>query len=453
MSSRWVYPLAILAMSWNMSAVSAQAPPPLPPGPMPAPSLTTERSTPAAPITPALSTAPAATPATVTAVPAPPATPVVSATPEGGSGVTAPTAGGITVTTPPPITSGPPVIPPTPVVSGGTCGGGILGGCGGGILSTPIFHGGLLDSVLPAGNGCGCGGGNWIAGGGVYVIQPFFSTNPAFSTKRIVGTSLANRQYDIGQQVNVAPLAFIGYNFGNNFGIRARWFDFQGNGHNGTTLGTGESVLTPTGTFVAGSPGSTVSANSSLHLQVYDLEFTYLQGDPNWSLLYSAGVRYALTSQNYQLNVADSSTGALNTFNAYHNFGGIGPTLALEGRHQLGNTPFALYGSGRGSILFGAASQNSSANTPSADTDFTLVSGDSRQTIVLPVGEIELGAEWAQTYGRVHVFVQVGVVGQVWWGGGNASQALYLSTGPGNSSSQTNNFGFLGGVARAGIAF
>jgi hypothetical protein len=47
------------------------------------------------------------------------------------------------------------------------------------------------------------------------------------------------------------------------------------------------------------------------------------------------------------------------------------------------------------------------------------------------------------------VFVQAGFVGQIWWGGGNASNLDALGT----SSAAHSDFGFVGLALRAGVRY
>ena len=82
-------------------------------------------------------------------------------------------------------------------------------------------------------------------------------------------------------------------------------------------------------------------------------------------------------------------------------------------------------------------------------------SGSGSATGIVPVGEMELGAEWSHAvWGRIHVFGQLGVFGQFWGGAGNSSEGTGLAPGNlGTQSSSQANFGFIGGVGRLGFSF
>lgn len=296
--------------------------------------------------------------------------------------------------------------------------------------------------------------GYWTIGGGVYYIQPVFETNPAFLTTRSAGGTTVVNQTDFSQGMDVAPLGFIGYTGSNGLGVRFRWFQFDGSGSAGATFTDATFVADPGGLGGALVPaGTVVDGISNLTVDVYDLEATYVFHCGNWSLLTSAGARYAHMSQDYALSVTDPTGTAIVGLAASHNFNGAGPTFSLQGQHQCGDTCFSLYGSARASILFGSAHQVSSFVAPGTAP----VLATSRQTDVLPIGEIEIGGQWGKIWKSYRVFAQLGFVGQVWLGGGNASQGLSTAGlgggGFGTASDNGTNFGFFGGVARAGINF
>ena len=112
----------------------------------------------------------------------------------------------------------------------------------------------------------------------------------------------------------------------------------------------------------------------------------------------------------------------------------------------------ALYSKTRGALLFGSSHQ--SALRQSFNAGGALISGDdasSDQAALIPVGEMELGAEYGANIGRWATFVQLGFVGQVWLGTGNAANSPALNTA--TTSSNNSNLGFLGLVFRWGLAF
>jgi hypothetical protein len=310
------------------------------------------------------------------------------------------------------------------------------------IIVTPSVVTGLADN-------CACNKhGYWTVGGGVYYIQPVFETNPAFlSTTGVAGTTFL-RQNDFSNTFDVAPLGFLSYTDASGWGLRGRWFSLESEGHSSAALDGGSFVSDPAGFLGASTPGSVLDANNHLRLNVGDVEATYIFNCGSWSLLSSAGARYAYMSQDYNLNIVEGGIATSNV-SAGHNFSGAGPTFSLEGRRQVWNPCWTAYGSMRASILFGTGRQHATAGgTAVAGGPFDVVS---HQTDVLPIGEIEIGGEYAKVWGRYRLFAQLGFVGQVWLGGGNASQGLPTSFT--NLNDNGTNFGLLGGVFRAGINF
>ena len=160
---------------------------------------------------------------------------------------------------------------------------------------------------------------------------------------------------------------------------------------------------------------------------------------------------YVHMSQSYTLNVNDPVNGTFFS-NGSHDFNGFGPTVAFEGHYRFGNSDFGLYGSTRGTLLFGSNAQNYFATTP-----MTSLAGSSSAAGILPVGELEIGGEWSHCWGRFRLSAQLGVIGQIWFNGGNAAQSANLSGAGGtNFGGQINspgNFGFFGGVGRVGVSF
>lgn len=284
--------------------------------------------------------------------------------------------------------------------------------------------------------------GTWSIGGGLYYITPVFESNPAYIATTILGGTTSFDRQDFSHDMNIAPLAWVSYTCANGVGIRGRWWMFDDDGKASALLG-GATAISDAGGFFTVTPGagSTVAAASSLHLHVYDLEATYQWNCGCWSFLASAGARYVQLSQSYQLSVVDG--GGVLTDSAFgtSSFNGGGGTFSIEFHRPVCSSCFSAYGNLRGSLLFGTGVQTGGATGTAGSA-----SASARQMDVLPIGEAEVGGEWGRAWGRCRLFAQVGVVGQVWWGGGNAVQ------GPAGGD-LGQNFGFFGGVARFGINF
>jgi hypothetical protein len=309
------------------------------------------------------------------------------------------------------------------------------------------FHG-LFNHV---GHGCG----TWSAGAGIYLIAPNFETNPAVRISTATGVATTTTQRDFTWGSEVAPLAWLAYTREDGWGVRGRWYNFDGDSnvsavHDGSA---GLTLIFPDPLGVIGTPTvtteSTFDIQSNLRLDVWDLEATKsLQSGP-WTLLVAAGVRYAHMSQDYNFVGVETATGDTATLRSGHNFNGIGPSFALESRRALGGNGLALYGNARGAVLFGTAKQTAFfALADAAGVVTASALNTAQQSDVLPVGELEVGLEYGRQMGHVRVFAQAGFVGQVWWGAGNASNTAIFG-----SSDNSSNLGFVGGAFRLGFSF
>lgn len=285
---------------------------------------------------------------------------------------------------------------------------------------------------------------SWSVTAGAYYIKPVFESNPAYTTSALVNGVTASNRQDFSTGYEVAPLASVGFTRPNGWGGRLRWWMFDGGGSVNATTVAGQTV-TP---GVLGAPVLTpgadgiIDGSSNLKVSVWDVEVTHTHTNPGWNMITSVGARYASISQDYSLSVLDAAGAVVGTSSAGSNFRGLGPTFAFEGQKQIGCTCFWLYGSARGSILFGSASQSGYSIDGA-----TVTAASSRQMDVVSIGELEFGTQFGKDFGRCRVFTQIGAVGQVWLGGGNAGQGL----SPASDGGQ--NFGFLGGVIRVGVNF
>jgi hypothetical protein len=185
-----------------------------------------------------------------------------------------------------------------------------------------------------------------------------------------------------------------------------------------------------------------VSANSNLAINVGDFQGTWSRETAAWTHLLGFGVRYTHLSQGYRATIVN--TGTVIDLNSAHNLNAFGPSFSLQTKRRCGETGFAVYGQLHGAILFGQADEAYTALNNGVLQQFSR-----GQTDVLPAGEMEVGGEYQRSIGRVNLFLQAGFVGQVWWGGGNASNLDPL----GPASATNHNFGFLGLALRAGVRY
>lgn len=311
----------------------------------------------------------------------------------------------------------------------------------------------LVDACCPSSCDCPdtpCGGP--IGGVGLYLIQPYYANNPAYIVNdRVTQTTRvrSSGHVNVSNHLEVAPMVWLGYMGGNGLGGRARYWYFR----EGTsdTLGPSTRFVTahPAGLSLIVDQGRQLDVTTKLEVQALDLEGMQNLRTGNWDFLLAGGVRLARVSQTYNAFVSPANGPAFDLLSG-HNFHGVGPVLAAESRRPLGTSGLGLYGSARGSLLFGSANQNS----------FIPVSqnqGADHRNRVLPVGELELGLEYGRTVGQSRLFGQIALVGQDWFGAGSSSRSTIQST-PGNDVtgggySTDSDLAFFGLSVRLGMNY
>ncbi|MBY0523269.1 MAG: hypothetical protein K2R98_07715 [Gemmataceae bacterium] len=334
--------------------------------------------------------------------------------------------------------------------------------------------GGQAPAIQTAGTCChpdaGCSGSTdangrtgLIGGVGLYILQPYFNNNMAFglqgTANRSPGTpadppgSRVDTRVDISHHMEAAPLIWLGYIGEGGLGVRARWWYFREgveqsatgtSGTNGVQVISaaplGLSLITATG----GTGPSSMVATSKLQLQVFDFDTLCRVSACKWDLLFAGGLRLASLDQTYNAYTGGEALLSSSIFS------GVGPTFAAEARRNLGDTGLSLYGSARGSIIFGSGHQT--ATIP----DRNLVAQDHRN-IGMPVAEAELGVEYSRSMGTSRFFGQLALVGQEWFGAGSASRSS-TDVIPGGAFSTSSYVGdsdiaFLGLLIRLGVNY
>lgn len=318
---------------------------------------------------------------------------------------------------------------------------------------------------------------------GVYIVQPSFDSNPAylFSHQATVGGTPVRvaSTTDFGYDLDFAPKVSVGLARDSGLGFRTSWWRFDqtarilpfanGDGTLATTITSAPVAGLPG--FISPGPvarafkefGDQFSFNNHVKLDVWDWEVIQEVQAYNCWFLFAGGARYSYLSQGYRGFRFNNGTGTLGTAKvtvledsdvvlAGHSFSGAGPTGEFEVRRPLGSTGFTLYGSTRGSVLFGSGKMAGAQRTverrvitprtgrPQVVNAATLNESATEQDDVLPVGELEVGAEWARDFGRTLLFVRTGLVGQAWFGAGNAT-------------SDDGDLGFFGLALTGGVRY
>jgi hypothetical protein len=165
-----------------------------------------------------------------------------------------------------------------------------------------------------------------------------------------------------------------------------------------------------------------VAINFGIELHAVDLEVTQDFRFRSAVGVLSGGVRYARVVQDYDA-ICTRLVGSMEDIQLEHVFEGCGPTVALELHRPVGCRGLALFGSFRGSALFGDVDaivkdlEYEQPNGPLLDNDdvFTC-SGEN----VAGVLEAQVGVEWTRRLSRgADLLVRLGYEGQVWYGVGS----------------------------------
>lgn len=323
------------------------------------------------------------------------------------------------------------------------------------------FNGGHAMQGMPAASICLKG---LEFGGGVYVLYPHWETNPAFTVTREINGVTQIRQEDFKYNTDFTPVGWVSYTTGSGLGVRARGWRFD---QTASTFILNDGSATYSSAAPLGlqnqstTNGDQLRYDSTLKINVVDLEAINDLNLGLWALKFGGGLRYAHMSQSYT-HTEVPVTSLVDAISSGHQFRGIGPTFSVEVRRQLGmgglgtfglgGGPIgvSLYGSGRGSLLFGTGKQDA---FQVANGDLTTLASTSRDDL-LPVAELEIGAEFSKQMGHARWFVQAALVGQVWFGAGNAAnnELIPVNVDP-EVSDNSANLGLFGGKLVVGVEF
>lgn len=291
-------------------------------------------------------------------------------------------------------------------------------------------------------------------GGGVYLLYPHWENNPAYAVT--TGPGVARfRQEDFSFHTEVAPYAYISYTSPTGLGLRSRFWRFDQTStiflqNDGLSQIDSAAPLNLQNTsFLA---GDQLMFEGGLQITVIDLEALQVFNWGLWSLQFSGGVRYSHLAQHYN-HLRVPAAGSFDAITSGHNFRGAGPTLGIEARRDLGFWGLGLYGSARGSLLYGTGRQNAFL----VGSGSLVATASASRSDVIPVTELELGLDWCKQIKQCRFFVQAAVVGQVWYGAGNAANnEMILPVGQGflgNVADNNANLGLFGGKLVFGLEF
>ncbi len=312
-----------------------------------------------------------------------------------------------------------------------------------------------------------------LAGAGFDLVAPFVENDRALT----LTTPLANGGTSIESvgfchPVAVAPRFWLGLAAGNGWGFRTSYWHFDQSRAQSASLdgdspaGSAIVAASPlglgisTGTFVLAKGNADVLAvANSLNVNVLDFEATREIDAGPMFLVLSGGGRYARLAQRYLAGVVNTDNDFLDKaevdlLQSHQRFVGWGPTLALQGWYALGLSRLAIYGSVRGTLLFGEARQAASTTQILASggtmAAYPLSDVSAYRPTVVPVAELEMGIQWSGNWRRLRPFLRTGVLAQTWL---DALSTSTVPTSGGDSANINSNLSFLGVVFQAGMNY
>jgi hypothetical protein len=227
---------------------------------------------------------------------------------------------------------------------------------------------------------------------------------------------------------DISPRVWLGYFGDSGAGVRARYWQYDHNADPLSLVATpttfpGVSAVTvifPSAISTA-APGDVLSVGSGLEVHTLDIEGAMRNEVMGINMLVSAGFRWASMEQNFDsvvIGAGQIPTGALNWT---RNFEGGGLTAAADAKKRIGGSAFAVFGSARGSLLYGEKELRRSVfgdvTPPSAATPPFAVLENADE--VSGIFELALGGEWSrQTKNFGNFFVRGTYETQLWTAAG-----------------------------------
>jgi hypothetical protein len=319
--------------------------------------------------------------------------------------------------------------------SSGSC------GCADGL---GIGRGGIL-SWLGLGYEDACTPSVITAGVELTFLKPHFESNVAatqLDSDGVSNESFTDVEFDFDAEL--APRVWLDFTTTGNMGIRAIWWEFD---HDADPVslsppnnGFGGIIPPPFGPIDLSTttPGSVYNATTQLFASTIDLEATRGFDNGCWQWLAAAGLRYAEIEQTYLGDLTNAAGDQQGTINFRHQNQGIGPTLFARAQRPL-LSGVTLFGSARGSLLFGDADSELNAVEDVDLDDLLMTQRRTSRDDLIPLSEMQVGLQFLPPSCSVwQPYLHIAMEGQYWGGVGNAS-------------SEDGSLGFFGGNVAIGI--
>lgn len=226
-----------------------------------------------------------------------------------------------------------------------------------------------------------------------------------------------------------APRMWIGRQFGDHWGTAVRFWSV-----NDFDLGPTEAVNPPLPNF------ATILTQSQAALYSIDLDLIRSFGDGDvWKIDTMFGARYASYSSRaevFAFGVFTTGNFVNLTLQNHSSFAGTGPTMAIQGRRRIGDSPCFFVIGARGSHLWGertdqARAAGTVASSPSAPLVGAATVTRAGDSTFMNVVEGQMGFQWEYELfdSQVNAFVRAMAEYQLWTvGGGNTGGAGFGGT-------------------------
>jgi len=236
--------------------------------------------------------------------------------------------------------------------------------------------------------------------------------------------------FDIDPDFHETGRAWVGYETPCGWGVRGRYWQYDHQDTDATTIVAGTPVLG----LVVGVLSTGVVFHS-WDVQTADLEFFDHVEVCGWEATWAAGIRYVEYEEERGII---GLTGALPlTFTSLKYFSGFGPTFALDFRRQLGRN-LGVYANFRSSILMDDETNALNVNVGG----IIVVLQEEQLNVAKNILETQIGAEYSVPMcGGGYYFARVGLEWQYWNDFGVPSTGVLID----------ETSGFAGFVASVGI--
>jgi hypothetical protein len=226
---------------------------------------------------------------------------------------------------------------------------------------------------------------------------------------------------------DLTPRVWLGYFGENGMGIRARYWQYDHNADPLTLTATPTTFPGATSVTVifpaaisTGAPGDTLNVASGLEVHTVDIEGAMRRSFSGLELLVSGGFRYASMEQHFD-SVVTRGGAPIGVLNWDRKFEGGGLTVGGEARKSLASSRLSVFGSGRGSLLYGEKDLTRSVVgdvTPAPTTTPPFMVLDDADE-VSGIFELSAGLEWSrQTQNFGDLFVRGAYETQLWTAAG-----------------------------------